>query len=92
MPRQSSIDFRGLLHYVIVRGIEKRPIFLDDQDREKVLFRFSRLLAGTETDCFAWALLDSHFHLLLQPNETQLSHFRRLRTVASSRRYERHAF
>ena len=77
MPRQSRIDFPGLLHHVIVRGIEKRYIFLDDQDREEFLSRLSRLLAETETDCFAWALLDSHFHLLLQPNATKLAHFMR---------------
>ncbi len=77
MPRQSRIDFPGLLHHVIVRGIEKRSIFLDDQDREELLSRLSRLLAETETDCFAWALLDSHFHLLLQPSATKLSQFMR---------------
>jgi putative transposase len=77
MPRQARIDFPGLLHHVIVRGIEKRSIFLDEQNREEFLSRFARLLAETETDCFAWALLDSHFHLLLQPNTIKLSHFMR---------------
>jgi putative transposase len=93
MPRQSRIDFSGLLHHVIVRGIEKRSIFLDDQDREEFLSRLSRLLVETETDCFAWALLDSHFHLLLQPNTIKLSHFmRRLLTgyaVVFNRRHNR---
>jgi REP element-mobilizing transposase RayT len=73
MPRHARIDLPGLLHHVIVRGIEKRPVFLDDQDREEFLSRFSQLLAETETDCYAWALLDSHFHLLLQPHAVKLS-------------------
>ncbi len=77
MPRQARIDFPGLLHHVIVRGIEKRSIFLDDQDREEFLSRFTRLLAETETECFAWALLDTHFHLLIRPNLAKLSHFMR---------------
>lgn len=77
MPRQPRIDFPGLLHHVIVRGIEKRPVFLDDQDREEFLSRFSRLLVETETVCFAWALLDTHFHLLLQPHTIKLAHFMR---------------
>jgi REP element-mobilizing transposase RayT len=50
---------------------------IDDQDREEFLSRLSRLLAETETTCFAWALLDSDFHLLLQPNTTKLSRFMR---------------
>jgi REP element-mobilizing transposase RayT len=77
MPRQTRIDLPGLLHHVIVRGIEKRPVFLDDQDRDDFLSRFSRLLTETETDCFAWALLDTHLHLLIQPNVAKLSHFMR---------------
>jgi len=77
MPRHARIDLPGLLHHVIVRGIEKRSVFLDDQDREEFLSRFSRLLSETETDCYAWALLDTHFHLLLQPRTVKLSSFMR---------------
>jgi REP element-mobilizing transposase RayT len=77
MPRNSRIDIPGLLQHVIVRGIEKRPVFLDDQDREEFLSRFSLLLKETSTDCYAWALLDSHFHLLLQPQIVKLAHFMR---------------
>jgi putative transposase len=73
MPRLARIDIPGLLHHVIVRGIEKRPIFLDDQDREAFLSRMAQLLAETGTDCYAWALLDTHFHLLVQPHTTRLS-------------------
>ena len=69
MPRNARIDIPGLLQHVIVRGIEKRPIFLDDQDREDLLSRLSLLLQETATDCYAWALLDNHFHLLLRPNK-----------------------
>jgi putative transposase len=77
MPRNARIDIPGLLHHVIVRGIEKRPVFLDDQDFDEFLSRFSLLLKETSTDCFAWALLDSHFHLLLQPQIVKLAHFMR---------------
>jgi REP element-mobilizing transposase RayT len=77
MPRHARIDIPGLLQHVIVRGIEKRSVFLDDQDREEFLSRLAMLLAETQTDCYAWALLDTHFHLLLQPRTTKLSHFMR---------------
>lgn len=77
MPRQARIDIPGLLQHVIVRGVEKRPIFLDDQDRDDFLSRLRLLLPETETDCHAWALLDNHFHLLLRPNRRRLSDFMR---------------
>lgn len=93
MPRLPRIDIPGLMHHVIVRGIEKRPVFLDDQDREEFLSRFSRLLVETQTDCYAWALLDTHFHLLLQPHAVKLGSFmRRLLTgyaVVFNLRHER---
>jgi len=31
MPRMERLDIPGLLQHVIVRGIEKRKIFLDEQ-------------------------------------------------------------
>jgi REP element-mobilizing transposase RayT len=73
MPRSARIDIPGLLQHVIVRGIERRDIFLDDSDRRLFLERLSRLLADTGTDCLAWALMSNHFHLLLCPRVTKLS-------------------
>jgi hypothetical protein len=53
MPRQSRLDIPGLLQHVIVRGIERTAIFLDDEDRSRFLARFGKLLVETGTDCFA---------------------------------------
>jgi putative transposase len=33
MPRGPRVDFPGAVHHVYARGIEKRLIFLDDNDR-----------------------------------------------------------
>lgn len=73
MPRVARLDSPGLLQHVIVRGIEKRRIFLDDQDRGSFLDRLSTLLKETETNCYAWALLPNHFHLLLIPTRYPLA-------------------
>lgn len=75
MPRQPRLDIPGLLQHVIVRGIERRPIFRDDGDRRDFIKRFSTLLDETGTDCFAWALIPNHFHLLLKPKRCDLKHF-----------------
>ena len=77
MPRYARIDQPGLLQHVIVRGIERCTIFLDDQDRENFVGRLRLLLRETATDCYAWALLDNHFHLLLRPNRRPLAGFMR---------------
>jgi REP element-mobilizing transposase RayT len=77
MPRKARIDIPGLLQHVIVRGIERQKIFLDDHDRSLFVNRFSSLLEETGTDCFAWALLGNHVHALLRCNRTALSVFMR---------------
>ena len=75
--RNARIDIPGLLQHVIVRGIERRDIFLDDDDRHLFLDRLAKLLLETGTDCLAWALMSNHFHLLLRPRQTRLASFMR---------------
>jgi putative transposase len=77
MPRNARLDMPGLLQHVIVRGIERRDIFLDDEDREWFLKRFSSLLTDTGTGCYAWALMTNHFHLLLVTSDISLGGFMR---------------
>ena len=77
MPRQSRIDAPGALHHVIVRGIERRNIFRDDQDRYNFLERIGALVEGTATVCYAWALIPNHFHLLLQTGAAPIATFMR---------------
>ena len=57
MPRKARIDAPGALHHVIVRGIERRKIFLDDTDRDDFIERLSNIIDETQTACFAWALI-----------------------------------
>jgi REP element-mobilizing transposase RayT len=82
-----------VLQHVIARGIERRDIFLDDEDRFSFRDRLSHLLEKTSTRCFAWALMSNHFHLLLMPTTTPLSTLmRRLLTgyaVVFNRKYNR---
>ncbi len=65
MPRQARIDAPGALHHIIGRGIERRKIFRDDLDRDNFLTRLEKIVTETHTECFAWALMPNHFHLLL---------------------------
>jgi len=44
MPRIARLDAPGLLHHVMMRGIERRKIFKDDKDRENFIDRLSILL------------------------------------------------
>ncbi|MHC4459559.1 MAG: hypothetical protein ACYS0I_21165 [Planctomycetota bacterium] len=39
MPRKARTDAPGALHHIIARGIERRTIFSDNDDRENYLVR-----------------------------------------------------
>ncbi len=73
MPRSARIDIPGTLNHVMIHGIEKRNIFMDNIDRENFLKRLSELLPATETDCYAWAFLDNHCHFLLKSGVAGIS-------------------
>ena len=50
MPRKARIDAPGVLHHVIIRGIERKKIFRDDIDRGRFLERFGRVLVKAVGD------------------------------------------
>lgn len=58
---------------MIVRGIERRKIFRSDYDRKNFLTRLGKLIPETQTDCFAWALIPNHVHLLLRTGLVPIS-------------------
>jgi REP element-mobilizing transposase RayT len=94
MPRAARLDAPGVLHHIIIRGIERRKIFQDAKGRENLLERLGSLLSETKTACYAWALLPNHAHFLFRTGEVALATvMRRLLTgyVASfNRRHRRH--
>lgn len=94
MPRKARIDAPGALHHIIVRGIERRKIFYDDDDRDNFLERLGIILTETGTPCFAWALIPNHLHILLKTGTTPIATvMRRLLTgyaVSFNRRHRRH--
>jgi len=66
MPRKTRIDAPGALHHIILKGIERKPIFKDDRDYRNFLGRLGKVLTETSTPCYAWALMPNHIHLLLR--------------------------
>lgn len=72
MPRACRLDAPDLIQHVLGRGIEKKPIFLSDEDYAVFVERLGNILVETSTPCYAWCLMPNHFHLLLQTRETPL--------------------
>jgi len=94
MPRLARLDAPGVLHHIIIRGIERRKIFRDDRDKDNLIDRLSVLVPETKTYCYAWAFLSNHAHFLLRSGSAGISTLmRRLLTgyaIYFNRRYRRH--
>lgn len=73
MPRHARLDASGLLHHVIIRGIERKPIFEENRDKEDFIERCAILLPETMTACYAWSILSNHIHMLLRTGTVPLS-------------------
>ncbi|MCF8069332.1 MAG: transposase [Desulfobacterales bacterium] len=71
MPRKAGIDASGALHHIIIRRIERRKIFLDEDDRNNSIERLGNIIDETHTGYFAWALIPNHFHLLLRTGDVK---------------------
>jgi REP element-mobilizing transposase RayT len=70
MPREARIDYPGVLHHVIGRGIERRDIFKEKTDKDDFLHRLKSILSRSNMQCYAWCVMDNHFHLLLLTGTT----------------------
>jgi REP element-mobilizing transposase RayT len=92
MARRPREDAPGVAHHVMLRGIERRLIFVDDADREDFLRRLDRLVAELGFACFAWALMPNHVHLVVRSGAVRISRLMaRLGTGYARRFNERHA-
>lgn len=92
MPRQARLDAPGTLHHVIIRGIEKRRIVDDVEDREEFVMRMSRIAEDSGEGLYAWALMNNHAHLLLRSGVFVLARYmRRLLTGYAGYYNRRHA-
>ncbi|MDP2210276.1 MAG: transposase [Candidatus Aquicultor sp.] len=93
MPRKPRLDAPGFVHHVIVRGIERRDIFVDNADRYEFLKRLSVVAGAENNQLFAFALMPNHVHLLMRTLALPLSScMRRLLTgyaIYFNRRHNR---
>ncbi|MGV1099037.1 transposase [Thiovibrio sp. JS02] len=93
MARPLRIEYPGALYHVTNRGNERKPIFMDDTDRQEFLELLARSLAIYSVKLYSFVLMDNHFHLLVETPLGNLSqfmrHFNISYTSAFNRRHRR---
>ena len=91
MSRPIRIEFPDALYHVTARGDRREDIFEDDQDRQEFLTILEQVITRFNWTCYAWCLMDNHYHLLIQTPDGNLSKGMRqlngVYTQASNRRH-----
>jgi REP element-mobilizing transposase RayT len=59
------VEFPGYYH-VTARGNNKRPIFLDDRDRQLFVLLLNRVATKYGWTIFAFCLMGNHYHLVMR--------------------------
>jgi REP element-mobilizing transposase RayT len=85
------MEYPGGIYHVTARGNAGTAIYLDESDRGTFLDLLGREVEQQGWRCFAFCLMDNHYHLLLQTPEANLSRgMRRLNGVYTQRFNRRH--
>jgi putative transposase len=94
MPRHARLDAAGTVHHVIGRGITGAKAFATKKDKTDFLLRVAERCKADGFIIYAWAVMDTHFHLLVRTGTTGISSImRKILTgysVNFNRRHKRH--
>lgn len=71
MARLPRLTVPGYAHHVIWRGHNRRAIFADPQDFERMLGLLASCCAEHRVALHAYVLMDNHLHFLLTPETAQ---------------------
>jgi REP-associated tyrosine transposase len=55
------------------KGNGGESIFVDDRDRQQFLDLFAELIKRYDAICYAYCLMDNHYHLLIETPKGNLS-------------------
>jgi REP element-mobilizing transposase RayT len=72
MATKKRITIPGAIAHVMGRGIDGQRIFSDDQSRRCFLDLLAEGLNRCGCRCYAWSLMDNHFHLVIRCGELSL--------------------
>ena len=72
MARLPRNETEAGIHHVFARGVERRVIFLDDEDRELYLRLLRGVVEKFRWHCLGYCLMPNHVHLLIETTEPNL--------------------
>lgn len=70
---RKEIEYKNAFYHIIAKSIEGINIFIDNIDKNKFLQLLQKMVNSYHIHLFSYVLMDTHFHLLLKTEETNLS-------------------
>jgi putative transposase len=67
MARQARWSLGGHAHHILIRGNNRQTIFVDDDDRRRLLSQLGEALREHSLALHAYVLMPDHLHLLATP-------------------------
>ncbi len=80
MPRSARKKSQTGIYHVMLRGIDKRDIFLTQDDYKKFLHYIKLAKEKSEVSLLAYCLMTNHVHMLLKEGKEEIGNF--IRRVA----------
>ena len=91
MARPLRIEYPGAVYHITTRGNAGQAVFLDDQDRTLFLDTYAEVGSRMQWRCYAYCLMDDHYHLVIETPKPNLSKgMRQLNGVYTQRFNQRH--
>ena len=73
MPRYPRVLSESGVYHVMIRGVNKMPIFVDQEDNTRFLDTLIRMKGQGEYTLYAYCLMKNHAHLLIKEENDSLS-------------------
>ncbi|MDP2239479.1 MAG: transposase [Burkholderiales bacterium] len=85
------MEYAGALYHLTARGNARADIFVDDDDRRRFLELLGQEITQQGWRCYAYCLMNNHYHLLIETPEPNLvAGMRRLNGVYTQTFNRRH--
>lgn len=73
MARSLRIEFPGALYHITSRGDGQERVYISQEDRNLFLNTLSEVCFRCTWICYAYCLMDNHYHLLIETPAGNLS-------------------
>jgi putative transposase len=73
MSRPLRIEYAGAIYHITSRGDRREAIYLDDGDRQMWLDVLAQVCTRFNWRCYAWCMMDNHYHFIAETIEGNLS-------------------